>query len=31
MKNIFKNIIADFHQSELKSVKKRELEVPINS
>lgn len=31
MKNVFKQIIADFHESEVKSVKKRDLEVPLDS
>jgi len=31
MKNIFKQIISDFHSIERKKVIKRELEVPLNS
>lgn len=31
MKNIFKQIISDFHNSELKIIKKREFEVPLNT
>jgi hypothetical protein len=31
MKNVFKQIIADFHESEVKSVKKRALSVPFHS
>ncbi len=31
MKNIFKQIISDFHTKPLKNVKKRELKVPLNT
>jgi hypothetical protein len=31
MKNVFKQIIADFHENEVKSVKKRDLQVPLHS
>jgi hypothetical protein len=31
MKNVFKQIIADFHSKPLKKVKKRELKVPLNT
>lgn len=31
MKNLFKQIISDFHTTELKKTKKRELQVPLNT
>lgn len=31
MKNIFKQIISDFHNSESKIIKKRDFEIPLNT
>ena len=31
MKNLFKQIIADFHENWQKEAKKRDLEIPLNT